>query len=500
MGTDGKNAGGVLVRRNPEDSVLHQIVDEHLPGFLSRMEEGGYRFPRFALRELEAFARCGDLRHGFARIYCESCRKEELLAFSCKGRGFCPSCCARRMTSQAAHLVDHVLPDVPIRQWVLTLPFDLRGFFAFDAEAQSEMRRIYSQELLGSFAARAEDSLLVRPQGGAVHFTHRYDSALRVNLHFHSIVLDGVYDDSERPLFLELPRPTPELLESILLRIVQRLRRYLEKRGLVPGEGHDAEPIADDDEQSLALAQSAGVRGESSLGPRAADWVQRLGRDPDASFEAQHESRSVRIAGFSLYAGPRIDPCAAEHRERLIRYVCRPPIAEGRLSVMQDGYILYKLKRPFQGGTHSVRLHPFAFLERLCTLVPRPRQHQLTYAGVLAPASPRRRAIIPAPTPRRRRPTIPPKCAKSAREQTSEGEKAPRKKPRSRARTNPYIRWSELLRRSFGIDIFTCPHCNGRRRILAFLDDPVVVHKILDHLGLPKEPRAPPIPQLAELF
>ena len=131
--------------------------------------------------------------------------------------------------------------------------------------------------------------------------------------------------------------------------------------------------------------------------------------------------------------------------------------------------------------------------------MPRPRQHQLTYAGVLAPASPRRPGIIPAPTPRRR-PTIPPTCAKSAREKTSEGEKAPRKKPRSRARTNPYIRWSELLRRSFGIDIFTCPHCNGRRRILAFLEDPVVIHKILAHLGLPKEPRAPPIPQLAELF
>ena len=404
------------------------------------------------------------------------------------------------MSSQAAHLIDHVLPDVPIRQWVLTLPFDLRGFFAFDAEAQREMRRIYSQELLRSFALRAEDSLLVRPQGGAVHFTHRYDSALRVNLHFHSIVLDGVHEDSKRPLFLELPRPTPEILESILLRIVQRLRRYLKQRGLVAGEGHDAEPIADDDEQSLAVAQNAGVRGDSSLGPRTADWVQRLGRDPDTSFEATHESRSVRIPGLSLYAGPRIDSCATARRERLIRYVCRPPIAEGRLSVLQDGYILYKLKRPFRDGTHSVRLHPFAFLERLCTLVPRPRQHQLTYAGVLAPASPRRRAIIPAPTPRRRRPTIPPKRAKSAKVPAREGENALRKKPKSRARTDPYIPWAELLRGSFGIDVFTCPHCQGRRRILAFLEDPVVVHKILDHLGLPKEPRAPPIPQLGELF
>lgn len=84
----------------------------------------------------------------------------------------------------------------------------------------------------------------MRPQGGAVHFTHR----LRLNLHFHSIVLDGVYADSERPLWLELPRPTSEILESILLRIVRRLRRYLNKRSSDPGECHDAEPIADDHE------------------------------------------------------------------------------------------------------------------------------------------------------------------------------------------------------------------------------------------------------------
>ena len=155
---------------------------------------------------------------------------------------------------------------------------------------------------------------------------------------------------------------------------------------------------------------------------------------------------------------------------------------------------------PKSAAPTPTRLNPFAFLERICTLVPRPRQHQLTYAGVLAPASPRRPGIIPAPTPRRRRPTIPPKCAKGTGQQARERKSPPPKKPRSRARTAPYIPWAELLRRSFGIDVFTCPHCQGRRRILAFLEDPVVIHKILDHLGLPKEPRAPPIPRLAELF
>ena len=231
------------------------------------------------------------------------------------------------------------------------------------------------------------------------------------------------------------------------------------------------------------LAQSAGVRGESSLGPRAADGVQRQGRGPDASFEAQHESCSVRIAGFSLCAGPRIDPCAsraprAPHPLRLPPpHRRRPPLRHaGRLHPLQAEAPLPRTELTASASIPS----PSSNASARSSLAPASTSSPAPASS--PPASPRRRAIIPAPTPRRRRPTIPPTCAKSAREQTSEGEKAPRKKPRSRARTNPYIRWSELLRRSFGIDISTCPHCNGRRRILAFLDDPTVVHKILDQM------------------
>ena len=60
------------------------------------------------------------------------CTFERLVPFSCKGRGFCPSCGGRRMTERAAHLVDEVLPPVPVRQWVLTLPYRLRYLLAWD--------------------------------------------------------------------------------------------------------------------------------------------------------------------------------------------------------------------------------------------------------------------------------------------------------------------------------------------------------------------------------
>jgi len=58
------------------------------------------------------------------------CTHEKLVAFSCKRRGFCPSCGGRRMTQTAAHLVDHVVPNVPVRQWVLSLPIPLRFLLA----------------------------------------------------------------------------------------------------------------------------------------------------------------------------------------------------------------------------------------------------------------------------------------------------------------------------------------------------------------------------------
>jgi transposase-like zinc-binding protein len=82
----------------------------------------GAGIPRFVEAEFERYLACGILAHGFARVRCQDCGDELLVALSCKGRGFCPSCTTRRMHDTAAHLVDGVLPHVPVRQWVLSLP------------------------------------------------------------------------------------------------------------------------------------------------------------------------------------------------------------------------------------------------------------------------------------------------------------------------------------------------------------------------------------------
>jgi hypothetical protein len=119
------------VRREPEATVLYQVVRDHWPRFLERaQEEGG--LPRFVVRDFEEYLRCGVLEHGVVQLACSRCGHAMVVAFSCKRRGFCPSCLGRRMVDLAAHLVDDVLPEVPLRQWVCSLPWAMRCMLAFD--------------------------------------------------------------------------------------------------------------------------------------------------------------------------------------------------------------------------------------------------------------------------------------------------------------------------------------------------------------------------------
>ena len=115
-------------RRTPETSVLYRVVQQNLETFLASAREQGRVVPRFVERELRAYLECGLLCHGFIRVRCSACGHDRLVAFSCKGRGFCPSCGGRRMAETAAHLVGRVLPDVSVRQWCRKKPDRVLGY------------------------------------------------------------------------------------------------------------------------------------------------------------------------------------------------------------------------------------------------------------------------------------------------------------------------------------------------------------------------------------
>ena len=115
-----------------------------------------------------------------------------VVAFSCKGRGVCPSCNGRRMAQTAAHLVDRVIPPVPVRQWVISVPKRLRYFLADRPNAVAALTRIFvsrGQRLLCTAAGSTRDGhrpSAARPRLGAVSFLHRFGSALNHHVHLRA--------------------------------------------------------------------------------------------------------------------------------------------------------------------------------------------------------------------------------------------------------------------------------------------------------------------------
>jgi ribosomal protein S27E len=79
-------------RHRPEQTALYSIISEHYPHFVREIERVGGHLPGFVRQEFEDYLKCGLLQHGFLRVKCDGCLHEHLVAFSCKRRGFCPSC------------------------------------------------------------------------------------------------------------------------------------------------------------------------------------------------------------------------------------------------------------------------------------------------------------------------------------------------------------------------------------------------------------------------
>jgi hypothetical protein len=126
-------------------------------------------------RELEAFVDCGDAARGFAWLVCDDCEFHRLVPFSCKGRGFCPSCIGRRMAERAARWVDELVPAVPVRQWVLTVPWAHRWHLARHPDLLRQVDQVLVQTVSRWLSERA--GLGKSGQTGAISVTQRFGSA-----------------------------------------------------------------------------------------------------------------------------------------------------------------------------------------------------------------------------------------------------------------------------------------------------------------------------------
>ncbi len=167
------------VRRQPEGTVLYPAVQAAWSTLASRVSSAGRSVPCFREGEFAGFLRCGILGYGFARVHCDDCGEDDVVAFSCKGRGLCPSCGAARMVDKAAWLRNAVIPEVPVRQWVLSLPYRVRALCAHDAAACALVRSVLARAVSGFYERTAARAGVLRPRAGAVAFVQRFDSGLR---------------------------------------------------------------------------------------------------------------------------------------------------------------------------------------------------------------------------------------------------------------------------------------------------------------------------------
>jgi len=161
--------------------VINVIVREHIETFHAVVrEERGKALPYYVANELRRTLDCGILAKRFLRVVCAQCGDEMLVAYACKCRGACPSCSARRMCGSAAHLVDHVLPDVPLRQWVLTAPYEVRRVHALRPDALTAQNRFFVEEIARWQTQRAAAFGVKGGKTGAVTFVQRFE---RVRFH-----------------------------------------------------------------------------------------------------------------------------------------------------------------------------------------------------------------------------------------------------------------------------------------------------------------------------
>jgi len=397
------------------------------------------------------------------------------------------------MVDTAAHLVDRVFPDAPVRQWVLSLPFALRYRLAYDARLVTDVLRIFVQVVFGSLRRRAGFGGADRTiRCGAVTFVQRFGDALNLNVHFHTLVLDGVYaeDGQGRIRFHRAPPPSDAEMARVAGRIHCRVARLMERRGLGPQADPEEADALLRDQPLLAELYGASVTGRVAVGPRAGRRLAKLSDEVDAEdLAALSGPCCAAIAGFSVHANVCIPARDRMRLERLARYAGRPPLATERLSLLPDGRLLYRLKRRWRDGASHVIFEPLDLVAKLAALIPPPRFNLVRYSGVLAPSAGWRPLVVPSEPKSAGRPAH---GGCSARKLSSDFQ--PQQQSTSRSRN---YSWAQLMHRVFAIDVLQCPECRGRMRIVAAIQAPEAIRRILVCLGLP--PRAPPVaPALPE--
>jgi hypothetical protein len=294
--------------RRPEKTAFYRLFQDHFDNYVRAHEQ---RFePRsgplrpVVVRSVEEFLSCGRLEGGFARLRCPKCHAEHLVAFSCRQRGICSSCQAKRAALFAEKLTGGILAPVPHRHWTFSIPRVLRGLVERDHKLLGLLSQTAYASILKAFQALFERTD-VRP--GCVIALQTFGAyAGNWNPHAHAIISDGVFTAEGEFL------PLPALATTVVLEVFRRL------------------------------------------------WLRRLHQAERLSEAFMKNLLSWVHPGFSVFAGPPVEPGALELLESQARYIARPAMAMDTLRQRPDGTLAMETPPDPRSGATLIVLDPLS--------------------------------------------------------------------------------------------------------------------------------------------
>ena len=378
---------------------------------------------------------------GFARVKCMDCHHEYLLPFSCKRRHFCPSCHQKRVVEFGEFLQEEVLADVPHRQWVFSLPKRLRLYFLYDRKLLAGLSRcvwkVMSRYLEQGVSVDypkpgwSQTASAARPCiPGVVIAVQTFGDMLNFNPHLHVIATDGCFDGEDEFM-----------------------------RGALPSAS-DIEPLF------------------------RLEVLKMLMRKGKITTSVIENMDSWYHSGFHVYCGGSMEADDQVGVERLARYIIRAPISQERMRYVPSdetfqgiAQVLYTGKN---GGVQE-RFPAVDWLARLVTHIPNKGEQMVRYYGYYANKS---RGL-------RKKSEIVQSSVEGEVYDSDGSDVDPSKGVGSAQgkRTNSGIskkkyrkNWARLIQKIYLADPLLCPKCNGKMRIIAFIEEEAVIRKILIHL------------------
>jgi hypothetical protein len=295
-------------------------VREHLATVLAHTERSyAAPLPKYVVDTFDGYLACRDLAAGFLRCHCEGCGHDVLVAFSCKHRSLCPSWGTRRMSSEAVQVVDRVLPNVPVRQWVVSLPWELRVLAASKPAVLGAMDRIFAEEierltkrLVGVADARS----------GSVACPRLFGGSLNLHPHLHTLAADGVFEKTDQGVaFHEAPPPSKDDVAEVARRVRDGAVRWLRSHGYLDERAAE--------ERGNEPADPSAIHGCTQLALAGGAFLARPAAAPSDSTDADLDRRERRFSaacdGFDVHCAVGLAADDVEGRERLVRFCTRPP-------------------------------------------------------------------------------------------------------------------------------------------------------------------------------